>query len=192
MNIAKWEPQFISNPQKHFTLLNRSVQRLFEDFDRNFFKPALSPTQGSFIPAFDINEDKENLYFIAELPGLEPDDVKLTVSEGVLSVRGIKKRKVEHQERSFYKMEQSYGEFVRQFGLPEGIREDDIQADLKNGVLEIVVPKQEPSKPREREVKIGNVIHKAKEILQSNSSDQAQAIPMSKTAMKERLTEATA
>jgi HSP20 family protein len=75
-------------------------------------------------------------------------------SEGVLSIRGEKKREEEHHDRNFYRMERSYGEFVRQFTLPEGVKEEDIQADFKDGVLEIMVPKKEPSKPKEREVEI--------------------------------------
>ena len=132
------------------------MRRMFSDFD-TFFND-LTPTlnQRSFTPMVDINEDKDNLFFIVDLPGLKSEDVKLTISEGVLTIRGEKKHEEEHSDRNVYRMERSYGEFVRQFSLPEDVKEEDIQADFKNGVLEIMVPKKEPSKPKEREVKIGS------------------------------------
>src|SRR5947209_20271602 len=111
MAIMKWEPR------QELDSVQRNMRRIFEDFDRNFLNITLPTSRGNFMPTVDINEDKENLYFIAELPGLSSDDVKLTVSDGVLTIRGEKKREEKHQDRNFYRMERSYGEFVRQFSL---------------------------------------------------------------------------
>jgi HSP20 family protein len=165
MAIMKWEPR------RELDNVQRSMRRIFEDFDRNFFNLTPLTTQGNFAPTVDINEDKDNLYFIAELPGLDPQDVKLTISDGVLSIRGEKKREEEHHDRNFYRMERSYGEFVRQFALPEDIKEEDIQADFKNGVLEVVVPKKEPAKPKEREVRINSSETRKVEIGQGSSTN---------------------
>ena len=150
MAIMKWEPR---RELDHF---QRNMRRMFEDFDRNFFTPTFPNSQSNFQPLVDINEDKDNLYFIVELPGLEQGDVKLTISDGILTIRGEKKREQKHQDRNFYRMERSYGEFVRQFSLPEDIKDEDVQADFSNGVIEIVVPKKEPAKPKEREVRINS------------------------------------
>ncbi len=149
MAIIKWE-----SPRRELDTFGRTMRRFFDDFDSNFFNFTPILNNGNFMPAVDINEDKNNLYFIAELPGLTKDDVKLTVSEGTLTIRGEKKREEEQQDRNYYRLERSCGEFVRQFTLPEGLKEEDIQADFKDGVLEIIVPKKEPSKPKEREVPI--------------------------------------
>jgi HSP20 family protein len=165
MAVIKWEPR------RELESVQRSMRRMFEDFDRNFFNQTPLSTQGNFLPTVDINEDKENLYFIAELPGLAPEDVKLTITEGVLSIRGEKKREEEHHDRNFYRMERSYGEFVRQFSLPEDIKEEDVQANFSNGVLEVVVPKKEPAKPKEREVRINNGSTKSVAIGQGNGSN---------------------
>ncbi len=150
MSIIRWEPQ------RELERVGRSMRRLFEDFDNNFLTSSPVTGQRSFAPMVDINEDKENLYFIAELPGMKSEDVKVTVSEGVLTIRGEKKRETEHQDRNFYRMERSYGQFVRQFSLPEDVKDEDIQAYFMDGLLEIVVPKAEPSKPKEREITIGS------------------------------------
>ncbi|SRR5581483_455653 len=163
MALIKWE-----SPRRELDLATRGMRRLFEDFDRNFFNFSPALNQGNFNPSVDINEDKDNLYFIAELPGLNSDDVKVTISEGVLTIRGEKKREEEHHDRNFYRMERSYGEFVRQFTLPEDVKEENIQADFKDGVLEIMVPKKEPSKPKEREVKISGGIRKNGEVTLTN------------------------
>ncbi|MDP4198972.1 MAG: Hsp20/alpha crystallin family protein [Bacteroidota bacterium] len=169
MAITKWEPR------GDFDLMTRGMRRLFEDFDHNFFNfPTLTAKQGGYMPSVDINEDKDNLYFIAELPGLASEDVKITISEGVLTIRGEKKREEEHHDRNFYRMERSYGEFVRQFTLPEDVKEEDIQANFKDGVLEILVPKTVPSTPKEREVKIAsNGASRKAEISQGNGRAKA-------------------
>ncbi len=153
MSLIKWE-----NPRNGLDFAHRNMHELFEDFERNFFNFPQLTTQSAFLPTVDINEDKDNFYIIAELPGLAASDVKLSISDGIVTIRGEKKRESEQQERSFYRMERSYGEFVRQFSLPEGVKEEDIQANFANGLLEITVPKMEPSKPKEREIpiKIGN------------------------------------
>ncbi len=165
MALIKWE-----SPRRELDTLGRSMRRFFNDFDSDFsnFTPLVN--NGNFMPAIDINEDKDNLYFIAELPGLTKEDVKLTVSEGTLSIRGQKKRETERDERNFYRMERSYGEFVRQFTLPEGVKEEDIQADFKDGVLEIMVPKKEPSKPKEREIAIQTgLLHDGSSVLRNGN-----------------------
>jgi|ERR1043165_6559002 HSP20 family protein len=177
MSLIKWEPR------SDFDTLTRGMRRLFEDFDSNFGNlPNFAPKSGAFLPSFDINEDKENIYFIADIPGVKQEDVKVTVSEGVLTIRGEKKREEKHHDRNFYRMERSYGEFVRQFTLPEDVKDEEIVANFEHGVLEITVPKREPSKPKEREVKIGMSTNgHAKEIAQNASQTSASSNGSSKS-----------
>ncbi len=168
MALIRWE-----SPRRELDNMSRTMRRLFDDFDSNFFNFTPMVNNGNFMPAVDINEDTNNLYFIIELPGLAKDDVKLTVSEGVLSIRGEKKREEEHEDRNFYRMERSYGEFVRQFTLPEGVKEEDIEADFKDGVREIMVPKKEPSKPKEREISIqSGLLHNGKALKNGNGQEK--------------------
>jgi HSP20 family protein len=149
MSLVTWE-----TPRRELDRSTRSMRRLFEDFDRNLLHVPFLTSQGTFIPSVDINEDEDNIYIIAELPGLSSDDVKLSVSDGVLSIRGEKKRNEEQHDHNFYRMERTYGEFVRQFAMPEDVKENDIQANFKDGLLEIMVPKKEPSKPTEHVIPI--------------------------------------
>ena len=127
--------------------------QMFEEFDRVVNQSPLA--LGNYAPRVDLSEDKENLYLVAELPGMTESDVKVTVTDGVLSIRGEKKRKEEHESRNYYRIERSHGEFVRQFNLPENLKEEEITAEFADGLLEIRIPKAEPVKPNEREIKIG-------------------------------------
>jgi HSP20 family protein len=124
-------------------------------FNAPFFNDSIStPRAGSLVPRVNISEDKDNFYVHAELPGLSHEDVKVTFSEGVLTIRGEKKKEEKSEDRNYHRIERRYGEFVRQFNLPENVKHDAIKADFRNGVLEITVPKTEPQKPKEHEIPI--------------------------------------
>jgi HSP20 family protein len=126
---------------------------IFKDFDR-LFGPSMIPNVSVLMPKVNISEDANAVYIHAELPGMAQEDVKITVKDDVLTIRGEKKREEKFEERNYHHIERSYGEFVRRFSLPENIRQDSISASFKNGVLEITAPKIEPEKPSEREVPI--------------------------------------
>ena len=110
--------------------------------------PAESLEQGSFAPRVDIIENDDSWIFKAELPDIKTEDVKVTVEEGVLAIKGERKFEEEVKEGSYTRFERQYGSFERRFSLPTGIDQDNIKADLKNGVLTLTVPKKEESKPK--------------------------------------------
>ena len=138
----------------------RSDAAFFPKFMGNFFEDmnqdarASQTTHQSYVPRVDISEDASNIYVHAELPGLSKDDVRLTVCEGTLILRGEKKHQEKKEDRNYYRIERRYGEFVRQFTLPENVKEEDVRANFTNGILEITIPKSEPQKPKEHEVPI--------------------------------------
>ncbi|MDP4198355.1 MAG: Hsp20/alpha crystallin family protein [Bacteroidota bacterium] len=152
MTVYRWEPR------KDFEVASQKLRRLFNDVEgaiTNGIQQGIHVELGTFAPRVDISESKENVYVRAELPGMTAEDVKITLSEGALTLRGEKKRTEESKQESFHRIERSHGEFVRQFALPANLNEDAIEANFIDGVLEIRIPKREPEKPREREVKIG-------------------------------------
>jgi len=110
--------------------------------------PAETLEQGSFVPRVDIIENDDSWIFKAELPDIRIEDVKVTVEEGVLAIKGERKFEEEVKEGSYTRFERQYGSFERRFSLPTGIDQDNIKADLKNGVLTLTVPKKEESKPK--------------------------------------------
>jgi HSP20 family protein len=88
--------------------------------------------------------DGDTLVVRAELPGIDPDkDVELTITEGVLQMRARREEKSEHKSKDSYHSEFHYGSFVRSFRLPEGTKEEDVQASYRDGILEIRLPVSE-------------------------------------------------
>ncbi len=148
MTIYRWEPR------RDIQQAAGKLRRLFDDFESGW-QNGLHIELGTFSPRVDISETKEAVHIYAELPGMKSDDVKITLSEGTLTIRGDKKRPPSSSEEAFHRIERTHGEFVRQFSLPDNLNEDSTQASFEDGILHITIPKREPNKPREREVKIG-------------------------------------
>jgi HSP20 family protein len=142
--IQRHEPRFTD-------LWNRNINNIFNDFTKDF-------GTSNLVPRVDISDDATQIYINAELPGLKQEDVKVTVADGVLTIRGEKKHENKKEDRNFYRIERRFGEFVRQFALPENIKSDTIRAEFSNGVLEIVIPKAAPEQTQEREIPINVAI----------------------------------
>lgn len=105
--------------------------------------------------AVDVVEGQDAYELIAEVPGVRPEDLDVKLEEGVLTISG-KRDDSHHEERNGYRrIERRYGKFCRSFSLPEGIHDEAVSADLKDGVLTVRVPKGEKSRPRKIEVKNG-------------------------------------
>lgn len=102
----------------------------------------------AFTPSFEIKETKEAFVFKADVPGVKEADIELTVTGNRLTISG--KREAEHQEQTdmYYAFERSYGTFTRAFTLPDGIDENAVTADLKEGVLTIAVKKRPEMQPK--------------------------------------------
>jgi HSP20 family protein len=149
MTVYRWEPR------REIATAGRKLRQLFDDVE-NGWQSGLHIELGTFQPRVDISETKEAVHVHAELPGMKPEDVKITLAEGVLTLRGKKERAAASAEQNFHRMERTHGEFVRQFALPANIDEDATQASFDDGVLHITIAKREPERPKEREVKIGN------------------------------------
>ena len=133
----------------------RSIDRVETDMKRflnnfgNGFSSALS-FDGMYVPRADIFEDNENLYITAELPGMVKGDVKVSVADHTLTIQGKKERREEKKDKNFHQIERSFGEFVREFSLPEACKEEKVQANFQDGLLEITVPKEKSEKFKEK------------------------------------------
>ena len=134
-----------------FTLSN-----LFDDFfDDGFFFNGSREIVKHRWPKVDIIENEKDFVIHADLPGIEKKDIKVSVENGVLSISGEKKEEKKEKEKGkYYYYERSYGSFNRSFALPETVKEKDISASFKNGVLELSLKKSEKPKPKEVEVKV--------------------------------------
>jgi HSP20 family protein len=137
--------QVIFNP-----LLGRTdSKKLFNEFPNNF-----DLSFNSF-PKVDLMEDEKIITIIAELPGVNKDDVKIVLEDGVLTLSGEKKSDVnENDIVDFSRNERVFGKFERKFELVEEINPDEIKAKFDNGLLKIMIAKLTPEEPRERIVEI--------------------------------------
>ncbi len=100
-------------------------------------------------PAVDVFEDKDAVKIVAELPGVKPGDVKLSLENNLLTIRGEKKQEAEERSERVHRYERSYGSFERAFALPSTVDGEKISAEYQNGVLTVTVPKAERARPRE-------------------------------------------
>jgi len=146
MTLIRWQPR-----HEH-EIGPRQFRRFFGDLE-TAFNNGFNFELGSYVPRVDVSEDESTMHFVAELPGLKPEDVKVTIVDGLLTIRGEKKREEKQESKNYHRIERSFGEFVRQFALPENVS-DDVTASFNDGILEITIAKQAPEKPKEREIKI--------------------------------------
>ena len=109
----------------------------------------------SWFPATDVSETPEHLVLRLEVPGLTRDQVKISVENNVLTVRGEKEQESTSENENFYRTERTYGAFERSFSLPSYADADHISATLDNGVLTIKLPRREEARPREVQIEAG-------------------------------------
>lgn len=126
-----------------------------ELFNGSVFSLADRDISGARWPRVDIVEEKDGYRIKADLPGLEKDNISVTMENGTLTLSGEKKEeKKEHDKDSYYHYERSYGSFSRSFTLPEDVDQEHVEANYKNGVLEVKLRKSEKAKPKAIEVKV--------------------------------------
>ncbi len=119
---------------------------LMESFWRDPF--GFSPFKEPAFPAINMSENEKEIKVEAELPGMEPKDVELTIQDNNLIIKGEKKFKEEESKDNFHRIECSYGSFYRAIPLPTEVDESKISAKFKNGILKIKLPKKEGAKGR--------------------------------------------
>jgi HSP20 family protein len=108
----------------------------------------------SWAPAVDIAEHDDEYLVKVELPGVNKDEVKLTLENNILTIRGEKKQEKETKKENYHRVERSYGSFQRSFTLPAAVKSDKIDASYKDGILSVSLPKAEEAKPKQIEVKV--------------------------------------
>jgi HSP20 family protein len=136
-------------PFENFQSLRRLNSVLDEAFSNWPFQQESGSITSSWYPACDVFEDKDAVKIVAELPGVKPEQVKLSLENNVLTIRGEKTQEAEERTERVHRYERSYGTFERAFVLPSTVDGDKISAQYQNGVLTILVPKVERARPRE-------------------------------------------
>ena len=139
MTLVRWKP-FSDVPAFH-----NDVNRLFEEIWGN----ARSNELGAWYPAVDLTESETEFKLMAELPGMAREDVKITLNDNVVTLRGEKKAASEAKKENWHHVERTYGAFERSFHLSTPVDKTKVNAKFDSGVLTVTLPKSEESRPRE-------------------------------------------
>jgi HSP20 family protein len=107
---------------------------------------------GEWAPAVDIKEEDNRYVIRADIPGVKPDDIEVTMENGVLTIRGERKFEETEERENFKRIERSHGVFYRRFSLPDNTDAEAVQASGKDGVIEIIIPKTTEKQPKRIEV----------------------------------------
>jgi HSP20 family protein len=132
--------------------LRRLEARLFEPFFRMpyFQEESASATWN---PPVDVIEEKDRIFVKVEVPGIEEKDLKVVFEDGMLTISG--ERQFEQKDdRNYHRIERAYGSFIRSFTLPRTVDGAQIAASYRSGVLEVVIPKREDSKPKQIQINV--------------------------------------
>ena len=113
-----------------------------------------SLVSGKWTPQVDIYEDKNAIALEADLPGVKPEDVKISLENFKLTLSGERKFEQEDNQNNWHLVERGYGSFTRAFSLPNTVNVDGVKAEFKNGVLRITLPKREEVKARQIQVEV--------------------------------------
>lgn len=149
LQLATWNP---------FRELDEVQNRLGQFFGGTF--PRSGNGNGGlkladWSPQVDISEDEKEYLIKADLPEMKKEEIKVNVTEGVLSVSGERKTEKEEKNKKFHRIERSYGTFERSFTVPEDADGTKVSAEFKEGVLKVHLPKSPVAKPKAIEVKVG-------------------------------------
>jgi HSP20 family protein len=142
MAIVRWDPF------RDMISLRERMDKLFEESLARFRAPEEEVVPTFWSPAVDIYETDENIIVKAELPGIEKEDVAIEVKDNNLILRGERKREKEVKEENYHRIERSYGSFMRSFSIPVSVKQNQVKAKFKDGVLEVTLPKAEEAKPK--------------------------------------------
>ena len=112
------------------------------------FRGDLMRGDQDFVPRFDVKETKDAYVIQADLPGVQDQELEVSLSGNLLTVSGRREEQHSDEGDSYYAMERSYGDFVRSFTMPDGVDADGVSADLKQGVLTVRLPKKPDAQPK--------------------------------------------
>lgn len=154
-SLTRWEPTTRWNPFKELEEMEKRLSTLFgrppvsTGGDK---KEAISVAEWS--PLVDISEDEKEYVIKAEVPEMKKEEIKITVHDDVLSISGERKYEKEDKGKKYHRVERAYGSFMRSFTLPEDADGSKVNAEYKDGILKVHLPKSEKAKPKAIEVKV--------------------------------------
>jgi HSP20 family protein len=155
MAIVRWSParELMPALSEEMFDMRRQINRMFDNLFRGEV-PESADLPSIWNPSVDIAERESEYVVRVELPGVSKDDVRITLEDTLLTIRGEKKQEKESKEANYHRMERSYGSFQRSFTLPASVKADTIEAIYRDGILTVTLPKADEAKRKQIEVKV--------------------------------------
>jgi HSP20 family protein len=142
--LVRWDPF------REVAALQNEMSRLF-----GLAREGNGTSERNWVPALDVWETENEVVYAFDLPGISEDKISVEFEDGTLTVAAERERKQEVSNDRYYRFERRYGTFSRAIGLPQGVKEADVSADYRDGVLEVHVRKPEEVKPRRIQIGTG-------------------------------------
>ena len=139
------------DPWRDLETLSTRLNRLF---NTTVSKPDDEMPFGDWLPAVDVEETDAEYLIKADLPAIRREDVKVGVTDGVLTIEGERRQEKEEENRKVHRVERSFGKFIRRMSVPTDVDQAKIAAEVKDGLLSVHLPKSAAAKPRSVEVKV--------------------------------------
>ncbi len=154
MNLIRWQgPELSTWPAfGRLSTLRDEIDRLFEEPLSELART--SQLLGGWAPPVDLHEDKDNFVVKVELPGMRKEDIEASLHDGTLSISGERKSEERFENAEVYRSERFFGRFQRIITLPAAVAADKINAQYKDGVLTVTLPKAEEAKPKQIDVQV--------------------------------------
>jgi HSP20 family protein len=134
----------------------RELASFFENFTEVSAKEQLAA--GTFVPAVDVYEDEHNLVLKMEIPGINDEDLNVSLENNMLTVTGERKFEKEEKEENFHRIERRYGSFTRTFRLPNTVDPEKVEAAYDKGILKLTLAKRAEAKPKQIKVGTGKTL----------------------------------
>lgn len=155
MTLVRWNPtRDLPGSLSDMLGMQREINRMFDRLFRGDVAEEGALEAASWCPAVDVAELEDRYEVKLELPGVAKEDVKISLQENQITIRGEKKQEKEARGKNYHRVERSYGSFQRTFTLPAHVKADRVEASFKDGLLTVALPKAEESRPKQIDVKV--------------------------------------
>jgi HSP20 family protein len=145
---------YMTRHYEPWSLLKRFSRDLDQMFGQTNEQSDSAIATCAWVPAVDIKEETQQFVIEADIPGVEPKDIEISMENGVLTLKGDRQSITQNDSQNYKRVERTYGSFYRRFSLPDTADPEKVTASGKNGVLQITLPKRELAQPRKITVQV--------------------------------------
>ena len=155
MKLQKYDPwnAFAGDMPATLSRLRSQLNHIFDQDLALFDDEDTRVATSSWTPSVDIREEDDKYVFTADIPGVDPRKIEVTAENGMLTIKGERESEKKEEKKNYKRIERSWGSFYRRFSLPDNVDTDRIDANSRDGVLELSIPKTAAAKPRKIEIK---------------------------------------